>query len=278
MKNTFTLFASFFFFIVFIMHLKVTDAQIKAVEADSVEARQQMQDQRERLNILKSNYGTFSVGQLKVGHWGVPANLDAKVIQVIDDNQMIVGIEDDRTGSGAYKTWVIIKCATKDIVDGKFWRSEDWEEIVGTKAMKVTGTKQYATAIGGTNTVYVVEPMSNRELSKLLEYRIWTTRNGNLLAKFVKLEKGKVQLKRPESDELVTVSPYSLSRHDRSWLRDEVKKRSTEEKNENANSEKERSVADSNNKPKLNPITPSIPLPISWINETYKVTVRRLGD
>lgn len=94
--------------------------------------------------------GELSATGLKEGARGTTTWIDAKVMQVIDDGQMLVGIEDARTGDGRYRTWVMVKCPTKGITDGKFWRGGSWEEVTGSKVLKVTGTTTYKTAIGGT--------------------------------------------------------------------------------------------------------------------------------
>ncbi len=111
--------------------------------------------------------GELSATGLKEGARGTPTWIDAKVMQVIDDGQMLVGIEDARTGDGRYSTWVMVKCPTKGITDGKFWRGGSWEKVTGSNVLNVTGTTTYKTAIGGTKTVFVVEPMSKKELDEL---------------------------------------------------------------------------------------------------------------
>ena len=96
---------------------------------------------------------------LKDGASGVPERIDAKVMQVIDQGQMLVGIDDARTNNGLYATWIMVKCPTKGIVDGKFWRGGQWKEVTGSEVLIVSGTTTYKTVTGGTKTVFVLAPM-----------------------------------------------------------------------------------------------------------------------
>jgi endonuclease YncB( thermonuclease family) len=95
--------------------------------------------------------------RLKEGDRGVP-DMDAKVMQVVDGDNMLVGVEDPRNGDGSYSTWVWVKCPTKGITDGKFYAAGQWKDFMGTKTVKVTGTKTYKTANGASRTVFVIEP------------------------------------------------------------------------------------------------------------------------
>jgi hypothetical protein len=70
---------------------------------------------------------------------------------------MLVGLEDARTGKGHYDDWVMLRCPTKGIVDGKFWTGGEWKDITGKSAVAVTDTVTYKTA-DGTQTVFVLEP------------------------------------------------------------------------------------------------------------------------
>lgn len=261
----------------FIGPIKETCAQVRAIEAGSAEGllqlQNQLQNQRTKRAVINPVYGMFSIAALEVGHWGIPAHLDAKVIQVIDENKMLVKIEDDRIIDEGYGHLVIIKCPTKNIVDGKFWRSEKWKQMVGANALKVTGTERYATVGGSTNTVFVLETMSDAELSKLMKYRVWSTREGTLLAKFVKLEKNQVVLEKQGTAELVTVNAYKLSRSDRLWLRNEVKRRTEDEKTKQTNMKETAASTKSKSDDESDSTLPS-----SWLNTTYNVTVRRVGD
>ena len=96
--------------------------------------------------------------ELAVGAHGIPTNIDAKVIQVIDKESMLVGLEDSRTNKGNYSKWVLVKASTAGIVDGAMWRGwEDWKRVTGSQVLSVTGTAKCKTPDGGTRTVFVLE-------------------------------------------------------------------------------------------------------------------------
>lgn len=83
-------------------------------------------------------------------------DLSAKVVQVIDENRMLVGVESAKAGDGRYSTLVMVKCKTTGITDGKFY-GIDWEGMTGSPSLKVTGTTTYKTR-SGSKTVFVLEP------------------------------------------------------------------------------------------------------------------------
>jgi hypothetical protein len=113
---------------------------------------------RDRVAVTAPQPGELNVTSLAVGAKGAPTWIDAKVRQVIDGNRMLVGLEDSRTGDGDYSTLVMVKCPTKGITDGKFWRGGRWEEVTGSNVLAVTGTTTYETVAGATKRVFVVEP------------------------------------------------------------------------------------------------------------------------
>src|SRR5688572_24617785 len=80
--------------------------------ADAIEASQK---QKKENDAAKPTSGPLSVYGLKVGAEGYPDFIDAKVMQVIDAKSMLVGLEDARTGTGEYDTWVMLKCNTAGI-------------------------------------------------------------------------------------------------------------------------------------------------------------------
>jgi hypothetical protein len=133
-------------------------AQVRATKAGSAEAQQKIADYRDQIAAGTPKAGDLSVAGLRVGAEGTPRFIDAKVMQVIDDKQMLVGVEDARTGNGRYGTWIMVKCSTAGIADGKFWRGAQWKEVTGSDDLKVTGTTTYTTQSGGTKTVFVVVP------------------------------------------------------------------------------------------------------------------------
>ena len=116
-----------------------------------------LDQQKDDAAAAKPSDGELNVAGLKVGAKGAPFRIDAKVMQVIDESSMIVGIEDARNGNGKYTTWVMVKAPTAGITDGKFWRGGEWKDVTGIDVLAVTGTTVYKTAGGGTKTVFVLE-------------------------------------------------------------------------------------------------------------------------
>jgi hypothetical protein len=80
----------------------------------------------------------------------LPAQVDGKIIQVIDKDRMLVEISDIVTPELS-KTLIMVKGSTEGRVDGQFGRDI-------ASGMTITGTTAYKTALGGTKTVFVVEP------------------------------------------------------------------------------------------------------------------------
>ncbi|MDZ4684521.1 MAG: hypothetical protein SH850_05480 [Planctomycetaceae bacterium] len=122
--------------------------------------------------VSSTNCGLFAqsrelnVAGLKVGAEGRPDSMNAKVMQVIDGNRMLVGIEDSRTADGDYDTWIMLRCPTAGITDDKVWKGADWKAVIGSGYLKVTGTVTYVTAIGGSKTVFTAEGLSPAESAK----------------------------------------------------------------------------------------------------------------
>jgi hypothetical protein len=102
--------------------------------------------------------GELSANYLEVGQRGTTFFLDAKVRQVLDKDQMLVGIESSRSGNSTYSMLVLVKCPTAGIVDGKFWSGASWKTVTGSTTQTVTGTTTIKTVGGGSKTVFVLEP------------------------------------------------------------------------------------------------------------------------
>lgn len=100
----------------------------------------------------------LSATRLKVGAVGLPGNMRAKVLQVLDNDRMLVGIENNLTGNNAYDVIILLKCPTAGITDGKKWYSREWRTVTGGDLLAITGTTTYRTVTGGTRTVFVAEP------------------------------------------------------------------------------------------------------------------------
>jgi hypothetical protein len=95
-------------------------AQVRATLAGSAEHRRKIAEQKARLASHSKAAGELLISGMKVGDRGRPTWIDAKVMQVVNDKSMLVGIEDARIGKGRYRTWIMVKCSTKGITDGKF--------------------------------------------------------------------------------------------------------------------------------------------------------------
>lgn len=129
----------------------------------TAEQQKLLDKQKEDAEARKTSPGELTVAGMKLGAKGNPERIDAKVMQVIDGNQMLVGLEDARNGKSRYDTWVMVKCPTAGITDGKFWRGGQWKSVTGSADLEVTGTTTYKSADGGTKTVFVLEPVSERK-------------------------------------------------------------------------------------------------------------------
>lgn len=105
----------------------------------------------ERLKRLEKNDPPFILGlteplevaNLKLDARGRPDLIDVRVNQVIDGQNMLVGIEDARRGAGRYQTLIMLSCPTVGVVDGKIWKGKEWKEATGGDMVMVTGTTTY---------------------------------------------------------------------------------------------------------------------------------------
>jgi hypothetical protein len=86
------------------------------------------------------------------------ANTWAKIIQIVDDDNMLIGIDNgaDDKGGPRYSTVVMCKFPTKDLTDDQKGFLADF---VKTEQVTVSGTTRYKTVGGGTKTVFVLEPV-----------------------------------------------------------------------------------------------------------------------
>lgn len=85
-------------------------------------------------------------------------NTWGKIIQVIDDDNMIVGIDNGGGSAGGnprYSIFVWCKFRTKGLTDGQTGFLADF---LGTGKVTASRTTRYNTAGGGTRTVFVFEP------------------------------------------------------------------------------------------------------------------------
>lgn len=226
-------------FIALLFMSTTCQGQVRPSKAGSPDELQQIADYRTQLAAQQVALGELSVSGLQDGARGRPTWIDAKVMQVIDDNRMLVGIEDSRTGTSRYSIWVMVKAPTKGITDGKFWRGGEWRGITGSDILKVNGTTTYNTAAGGTKTVFVIEPVTKKELDELAEkakaaaeaaqYRKWTLGEKTVVAKLLDVKNNMVRLQAKEDGELVEFRMIELNKEDQRWAREELRRR-TEDK------------------------------------------------
>jgi hypothetical protein len=142
--------------LVFLLLTATGSAQVRGTKAGSAEAQQRIQEYKNSLPPRPVK-GELAADALSEGANGGMDLIDGKVIQVIDENSMLVGLEDKRIANKVrYKNLVLVKCPTKGIVDDKL--INDWEKVVGSRWMAVTGTTRLKTVDGGTRTVFVLEP------------------------------------------------------------------------------------------------------------------------
>jgi hypothetical protein len=107
------------------------------------------------------------VTKIKVGQDyatdGGGANTWGKIVQVIDDNNMLIGIDNGGNPRDRYSVIVLCKFPTKGLTDGQ---TGFLAKFLGTSHVTVSGTTRYKTVDGGTRTVFVLEPASARPQAK----------------------------------------------------------------------------------------------------------------
>ncbi len=121
---------------------------------------------KDMVRLKKNNppyFGEIPVNGFAVGVYGIPYHIRARVIQVVDSNQMIVGVKDTRTAVIGYPIWIMFKYPTAGITDGA--RLRIWDQFEANPII-VTGTRTYKTASGGTKTLFVVEVLNLNSLKK----------------------------------------------------------------------------------------------------------------
>lgn len=137
-----------------------------------------------------------------------------KVQQVIDERNMLVKVtRHDATyttarEAGSYLIWVV----------GKYSGVIDGQNVTLKSVFRVTGTKQYTTAIGGSKTVFMLEPFDIAPIVERLkaeaaankpaepkpdavpEFREWSDATGQfkLTARLISVADGKVKLEKQD--------------------------------------------------------------------------------
>jgi colicin import membrane protein len=100
--------------------------------------------------------GHLGLADLTVGAYGDPSEVNARVIKVIDEGKVLVGLEDRLGGDGSFQTWAMVRCSTKGLVDGKILGSLH-QLLMPLQFAYVSGTTTYSTAPGSSRTVLVID-------------------------------------------------------------------------------------------------------------------------
>lgn len=127
-----------------------------------------------KIEVLKKNdppYFKLLPRKLNLGSYGCPTEyfpkkpwIYGKAIQIIDEDTALVGISYIDDSRLSYDEVIMLKCQTREIVDGDWWAV--WDHLIGENGLlEVTGKTTYKTLIG-TKTVFVVEQMALIDLVK----------------------------------------------------------------------------------------------------------------
>jgi len=181
------------------------------VEAEN-EAKKKMD---EMLPIIDCrDLSTGLVGFIGTSNTG-PAEI--KIIQVLNKSKFL-----GRVGS---EFFIVDNVSTVDLTDGK--------ALLLPLPVEVMGTERYATAVGATNTVFVLRMLDRDEFDKAMAYvnknklrlrpvlREWKDVNGDILAKGSYVTQDKLSVTIADSDGVESkVELLKLSKEDRLWLKD----------------------------------------------------------
>lgn len=110
--------------------------------------------------------------------WGI-------ILQIIDDDNMLVGIDNGAGNPGGnprYSVTVWCKFPTKGMTDGK---TGFLANILGTNKVTVTGTTRYKTSAGASRTVFVLAPLATKAIENPPQRRVETAKNATQLGRFV---------------------------------------------------------------------------------------------
>ena len=140
--------------------MKLPKSQVKkrpAMVAEAAERVEQIEGEIRKLDAIPWRPQRLLVHKLEVGQIGVlDTTLTWVVSQVLGPEEMLVRAFFHRS----YWTLAVRGVSTAGLVDD---RVVDLRQIV-----KISGTKMYETVIGGSRTVFVVEPWDQTELDKWL--------------------------------------------------------------------------------------------------------------
>lgn len=155
-----------------------------------------------------------------------------KVQQVVDERNMLVRVaRRDHTylnarEAGSYLIWIV----------GKYSGVVDGQAVTFNEVFRVTGTKQYATAIGGSKTVFMLERFDIAPIVERLqaeatangparkqeaqpEFREWSDATGQfkLTARLISVADGKAKLEKKDGS-VVNVPVDKLNESDQKFL------------------------------------------------------------
>jgi hypothetical protein len=129
-----------------------------SVRFNSAEARARVEKQLDDLRQWEEELKRAAVLDFEVGCRPRVSEMDAKVLQVIDDKRMLVGLRHSESPKReGYKVKVIVYCPSARIADGKEYLRGSLKDATGYPDFKVTTTESYVDVSGARRTVFVME-------------------------------------------------------------------------------------------------------------------------
>jgi hypothetical protein len=140
-------------------------AKKKAAEGQANDAKE---------GALSKDLPQLIVGKMKIGESyktdggnqdnnavHIMGNTWGKILQIVDNDNMLIGIDNGEEYSGGPRFATIVWCkfSTKGLTDGK---KGFFAELISTDEVRVSGTTRYKTTSGGTRTVFVLEPRKKK--------------------------------------------------------------------------------------------------------------------
>jgi hypothetical protein len=126
-----------------------------------LQEQQQLLEEEKRLALVTPDVGFLNPMDLKLDQYGKMGNMNFRVVQVISPVEMHIlpGLANNlRTPT---KFLICVQSySTSGIVD------DQWIKL--PEVFKVTGTKTYETVIGGSRTIFVIQPETEQEKAKRL--------------------------------------------------------------------------------------------------------------
>ena len=117
---------------------------------------QGIQPRKPQVDASRRLPGPLRVEVLRVGAEGTPTFI-GRVVEIIDQNHMLVGVEEARLNLGKFNTMVIVKSRTKGMEVGESIQGpQGWKKVTNSDYLKVTGTAPYKGS--GAKRAFIVEP------------------------------------------------------------------------------------------------------------------------